>query len=70
MKKYLSFEHTFAQQEIEQLLIQHLYKKLNKEDKDFRNATLVQHDFTYSFQDGKPSIDVFVMCDHVKMIKP
>lgn len=76
MKKYLSFEHTITKEELEQLLHEHFAKKLDKEDKDFKEAALVSVDFTYRWEkrDGdlsikEPSIDIIFLCDRVKMRK-
>lgn len=56
MEKFISFEHTFTKQEIEKILSNHIHEKLMKEDLDYREATMVNTDFTYSFKDDSPSI--------------
>lgn len=71
MKKFLSYEHTFTKDEIEQVLLDHLHKKLMKEDKDYKESIIASPDFTYRFdKDQKPEIDLVIICDHIKMTKP
>lgn len=70
MKKFLSFEHSFSKGEIESILWAHLCKTLDQQDKDFKEARLVDADYTYFFKDNNPSIDVVVMCEDIKMRKP
>jgi hypothetical protein len=70
MKKFLSFEHTFTKGEIESIIWAHICKTLDQHDKDFKEARLVDADYTYSFTDKNPEISVVVMCDEIKMKKP
>lgn len=56
--------------EIEDILRKHIDEKLAKEDDDFKNARWMQDDYTYSFKDGSPFIDVVIIIDDVQLRKP
>lgn len=70
MIKSATIEHTFSKEEIEQILWEHLCKKLMKEDVDFKQAKLIQNDFTYFFDDKKPAIHAVAIMGDLKMRKP
>jgi hypothetical protein len=68
--KSASFEITLSKKDIEAILRKHFEEILSKEDSDFKDSNWCQDDFTYSFKDGQPSIDVVIILDSVKMKKP
>jgi hypothetical protein len=66
-KKYVSIEKTFSKREIEEILRKHIEKELDSQDVDFRGARWLQDDYTYSFKDGAPYIEVVILIDDVKL---
>lgn len=69
MKKFVTFEQTLSKKDIESILRQHFANLLEEQDVDFRASRWVQDDFTYSFKDGQPSIDVIIILDDAKLRK-
>lgn len=70
MKKSVSYEQTLSKSEIESILRAHFEKVLEKEDQDFKDCRWVQDDFTYTFDDNNPTINVVIILDETKMRKP
>lgn len=69
IRKFVTFEQTLTQQDIENILWEYFCNKLDKEDRDFKNSRMLQVGYTYRFESGRAEIDVVIMVEDAKLRK-